>query len=179
MKKYNIFLLSLVITLFVSCINSKNNNEEFVLNNNEKKLLDCYEQNQYKFEKNEKKIDSLRNFLLSQRGKNYLSELDKIIKNEPNMYKRVGYQAYVDAYDDFLFNYKSLKSQIGLKNDNKFYKNTPNGFEEFLKDNYKIEYCKNDYDIKYKKGNIILIFKSKNTSKSFRYNGNTFVQINL
>lgn len=177
MKKYSFILLVSIIVLSVSCIKSKNNNEEFVLNNNEKKLLDCHAQNQYKFEKNEKKIDSLRDFLLSQRGQIYLSELDKIIKNEPVMVKRVGYRAYRDAYDDFLFNYKSLKSQIGLKNDNKYYKNTPNGFLEFLKDNYKIQDCKNDYDIKYKKGNIILIFKSKNSSKSFRYNGNTFIEL--
>lgn len=177
MKKHNIFLVSLIIALLVSCIKSKNNNEEFILNNNEKTLLDFYIHNKYEFEKNEKKIDSLRDFLLSQRGQKFISKLDNKIKNETNPAQKLNMQTWRNSFDVFLFNNKSLKAQIGSKEKNEYFKNTPNGFLEFLKNNYNIEDYKNDYEINYKTGIIILTINSKSITKSFRYNGKTFIEL--
>jgi len=178
MKKYSFILLALIIVLSVSCIKSKNNAEKINLNNNEKNLLDFYSKNKYEFEKNEEKIDSLRIFLLSEKGKSFLKELDEMQQNETNPAQRLNIQSYRNSFTIFLTLYKSIKSHINDKNEiKKHYQNTPNDFTEFLMNNYGNKDYTNSYEIVFKEGIIILTSKDIKFLKSFRYNGNTFIEL--
>jgi len=68
----------------------------------EKSALDKFiiSKNIDEFLKDELNSKTLKNFVSSRNGKEFLEDLGELIAKEPNMAKRVGYRAYVDALQE-------------------------------------------------------------------------------
>jgi hypothetical protein len=73
-----------------------------VFTNAEKSALDKFilSKNIDEFLKDELNSKTLKNFVSSANGKEFLEDLGELIAKEPNMTKRVGYRAYVDALNE-------------------------------------------------------------------------------
>jgi hypothetical protein len=63
------------------------------------------------FLKDELNSKTLKNFVRSTRGKEFLNDLAELIADEPDIRKKVGYQAYVDALQELPT--KKLAKEIG------------------------------------------------------------------
>ena len=79
----------------------------------EKSALDKFivSKNMDEFLKDDLNSKTLRNFVRSTNGKEFLDDLTDIIANEPDIRKKVGYQAYVDALRELPT--KKLGKEIG------------------------------------------------------------------
>lgn len=79
----------------------------------EKSALDKFivSKNMDEFLKDDLNSKTLRNFVISTNGKEFLDDLADIIAKEPDIRKKVGYQAYVDALRELPT--KKLAKEIG------------------------------------------------------------------